>query len=848
MLVTGPRLFARVQLVNETGRHRTRSLFRLERAAASRCLPWVLGSWLCLTGLAFQGGPLISTESPIGFFTNVANRLLQSQLNLSLNRIQLYPTNQYTPSVHRLLQVTANVYDALTNRTITDYPYLPSVFRPAFTNDNGTIYITGYAEETGTAVLNAPLRDLQLPADRGALRPTDMVCGVPVIIAAKKGYPNFNKFAMQTQVQVTRKLQFHRPGTSNIHPVNEIDQMFVVGITNLFGVEAWNSYATTFPRDLRLVVIPDLSVGLYNLETGKLLNPTSWRYVSPVVVTNIAASTWPGYNPAHESTSFVLPLASGPGVPYTNMVFLSNSTYRASSDMFVPLTGIFERTPGTSNLYVPHWQLNVRTRLRFSLIDTSVSPNRIVDYVNLDSTEYPLDIADALSSDGQCNAFYTPSASNGSMWCANRLGGSSSYSVPTFGILNQIEASFGHTLPDWNYSHNEFPAGMTKDQAIAFFLGQFTPGYLSSSNTFSAPYQPFRNIYLFTSWQANDPLVHYTLCDLMDLLRTNAFALDSPDPRNLPINYLGHINPRYEPWGGNPKMIGVGANAAPYDLTVKDPVPSTQGSSDDWDFPTNQTPDASWLGRVHRGTPWQTFYLKAPGPSLTTWIRWTGNNQLLTNWNGGYRLTYDAIFTHPTNDWRLVSLLVSLLHTNDARSLRSVNQTSTAAWCGLLDGMTVLTNTGAGQFTPIIMSSNSPQAATIAAALNAMRSSQPGQRFNTPSDILVTVELSTASPWLDLSSLTQLHGGLSDEAYEAIPSQLLPLLRPDSIGSISQSGGTLQVQFSGADGYAYAVQSSSNLLSWTPVSTNYPANGFFNFDDTLPPGSPRRYYRSLLLP
>ncbi|MCX6913125.1 MAG: hypothetical protein NT167_08780, partial [Verrucomicrobia bacterium] len=62
----------------------------------------MLGSWLCLSGLAVQGGPLISTESPIGFFTNVANRLLQSQLNLSLNRIQLYPTNQYTPSVHRL--------------------------------------------------------------------------------------------------------------------------------------------------------------------------------------------------------------------------------------------------------------------------------------------------------------------------------------------------------------------------------------------------------------------------------------------------------------------------------------------------------------------------------------------------------------------------------------------------------------------------------------------------------------------------------------------------------------------------------------------------------------------------
>ena len=83
-----------------------------------------------------------------------------------------------------------------------------------------------------------------------------------------------------------------------------------------------------------------------------------------------------------------------------------------------------------------------------------------------------------------------------------------------------------------------------------------------------------------------------------------------------------------------------------------------------------QTPDASWLGRVHRGTPWQTLYLKAPGATLPSWMQWTGNGQLLTNWNGSYGLTYDAFFTQPTNDWRLASLLVSLLNTNDPRTLR----------------------------------------------------------------------------------------------------------------------------------------------------------------------------------
>src|SRR5436190_2165066 len=87
-----------------------------------------------------------STESPIGFFTNVAERLLQSEANLSLHWFQLYPTNQYSPSVHRLLQVAANLYDATTNRPITDFPYVPSVFRPIFTNDCGAIFISGYAE------------------------------------------------------------------------------------------------------------------------------------------------------------------------------------------------------------------------------------------------------------------------------------------------------------------------------------------------------------------------------------------------------------------------------------------------------------------------------------------------------------------------------------------------------------------------------------------------------------------------------------------------------------------------------------------------------------------------------
>jgi hypothetical protein len=63
-----------------------------------------------------------------------------------------------------------------------------------------------------------------------------------------------------------------------------------------------------------------------------------------------------------------------------------------------------------------------------------------------------------------------------------------------------------------------------------------------------------------------------------------------------------------------------------------------------------------------------------------------------------------------------------------------------------------------------------------------------------------------------------------------------------------QNGSTLQILFSGIDGFAYAVQVFSNLLNWTSLSTNYPTGGVFDFMQVPPSSTPRRFYRSLLLP
>jgi len=233
-----------------------------------------------------------------------------------------------------------------------------------------------------------------------------------------------------------------------------------------------------------------------------------------------------------------------------------------------------------------------------------VDTGRIVDYVNL-TADNQFDLSSALMTGGNCGDPYVLDGSNGSMWCTSRLYGGLADSIPTYGIQNQIEASLGHIVADWNSSLHEFPLGMDKNAVIAFFKGQFMPGYLRSSNTFETPYQPFRNIYLVTSWQANDPLMHYTLSDLTDLVRTN-LMFDSLI--RSPIGNLGQVNDRYNPWGGNPS--GRDPSPTKVDPTFKDP--SVRGS-DYWDFPTHLLSDLTSLGRVHRGTPWQTLYLKSVG-------------------------------------------------------------------------------------------------------------------------------------------------------------------------------------------------------------------------------------------
>jgi hypothetical protein len=760
---------------------------------------------------------------PIDFFTNTANMLLTNAgYTLSLTNLQVYPTNFYTPSIHRLLQVAANIYDASTNRAFAagqTNTFFPTVFRPIFRRyaaaTNVVITIVGYREvqnaemasrlapamidptERGAPIASIPTYGTPFAsvAVPGAEKNEPMIAGIPLIIGAKKGFPNFNELSMETQIYVSRLLEFRRK--VNDGPVTSTNQMYVVGISNLFGLEAWNSYAAAYPRNIQLVTSVSMEAVMTN-ELGLTLPIYSNRQVFGMT-TNILAPNWRGFiSPNSAQYSMVLPFGN-------NATFrhLTNSTYKPFPPWFFPQTHVFDDNRG---FYIPHWWLNLKTRLQFILVDTSATPNRIIDYVNLRNQERTVDITYELARNntGPVNPgdYKTPS----NQWLTNRVGGSTLDRAPTLGVINQIQIGLNGTT-DWlSFSQDPY-SGLDEESAVDGFrynLVGASPIYpkdigkqFYKSNLFYAPFDPYRPIYVHTTWQANDPLVHYNIGDLVDSLtfdetnRVNTIAKG--------VQNIGRINDRYRPWGGNPQSED---KLTDTQMAIKDPFVTR---SDDWDFPTNKFPNIGWLGRVHRGTPWQTIFLKSTntmqvvgGPqgfaqSLLNWMHWTGNpttigKPALTNMispklvesllgTNANIVFYDALFSAPTNDWHILDLFSTAFNENAGRGQLSVNQTNLAAWSAVLSGVSVLPNLNATSGPPTFIQPAGvdplPRLANIVNGINNARTNFPNRAFGRLGDVLSAPELTVASPYLVATNRNQI---INDEVVERIPQQILGLL------------------------------------------------------------------------
>ena len=700
--------------------------------------------------------------APVQFFTNVANRMLaQAGYTFDVSTIQLYPTNYYTPSVHRILQLAANIYDATTNS-----PF-PSVFKPIIQSiplfGTETVFITGYTEEAGTGFLTAQWRDLNNPRDLISINPGDMVIGIPTVIGAKKGLPNFNDLQVDTQVQMTRKLEFRRNGGST---VVETNQMYTLMISNSFGLEAWNSYSNSFPRSVSLSVVVNMGARLTN-EDGTVLVARSVTNTLPL--TPIAGNAWKGFSDvqrADRDGSLITPFQPGKN----DFLFMTNMGFSEQLQRFVPIAGkAFERNG--SKFPVPHWWLTLRTQVRFILIDTDTG--RLLDFVNLDNKGETYNLADIL----QRNSASTPRRPTatyggraGDFWLTNRLGGSS-LTTPTMGILNQIMASAG--IPPVTQVEG-WPDNATNNSAKTFFKDQLlNRGFLA--DVFYAPFAPTRDLHIFTSWQANDPLVHYTLGDLTDMVVSNKFDF----LRSTTLTNIGRVNGRYQPWGETTAGSSVPTR---YDLSLKDPLVRR---SDDWNFPTGKFPSVGLLGRVHRGTPWQTVYLKSATTDPGNWMNYAGNGMLVTNYGQLntnmvplFARIDDTAMSRPTNDWPLLDIFTTAINEDGMRGQLSVNQTNLAAWSAVLSGVNVLPDLSsstfiepAGVYDPL----NPTPLARIVEGINRTRASRPDGVFHHLADIAAVPELTVKSPYLSGNPYA-----MSDEVYERIPQQIIGLLHSDN--------------------------------------------------------------------
>jgi len=729
--------------------------------------------------------PLSGSESAEQFFDKVAGAFLSQQLQLDLHHIPIYPTNGYSREVHRLLQVTANLYDSTTNHG-DSYPWFPTCFRPQFGTNGEEVFISGYVKEEAAGFIHHPWRSVENVEDR-PIEPDDNVYGIPIILGAKKGFPNFNEFAVQTVADVTRKLELRKAVVGG-QPV-ETNQMFIVGISNSVAVELWHPWTNDYPRDL--------AMGLTAETTCTLTNDHG--FVQTTTFTNDASAFLAAGS--FKTDQFRVPLLRV-SLP------LSNSVFRAA-----PTAHFDPISLGNANVFeamgpafaTNRWTLNMKTKLLLYMFDDL----HLVDYVALSDLMTSFDVSGELNN---------PSGDNYSLWNMQSAGN------VTRGVRSQIDISLG-SIPvlDWNsYGFNQ-PTGTDKQKAIdgfRAFLGLAPPSL--TNLVMQAPFTPTRVMVQTTTWEANDPLLHQCTPQLLGIAARPATATQSIRPSALisitDKTSIGRLNDNYRPWGGNPN-VGPEGDPFEFDASIKDPG---LASPEYWQFPSGTPLYFAGIGQVHRGTPWQSIYLKSESSSADRWQLWYGDSS-----------------GHPTNDWQLISILSSMLNPNPPESLLSVNSTDLEKWSAVFNGLVVSSNLPDCTFQQTVVAPDAPQISAIVDGINRTRASSLHGYFDSVGALLSTPELTLLSPWIHDD-----YGWrycINDAALEAIPSQLLAKVRADPVATLISSGDPLQIHFGVLPGHAYEVQTSQDLQTWRSVSTNMVDEGSFSF--SAPLTSERAFYR-----
>jgi hypothetical protein len=740
-------------------------------------------------------------NDPTGFgLTNIPFAGMTNAIpSFGITNIPVWVNDQfvYAPAVQRVLQLAANICDATTNRTAVLGHDFPSVFRPLFTRNNlGNVFITAYAKVdivsgSGDVVFSAPFNPVQLATPTAASIPVN-IYGVPWIIGAKKGFPSFNELSMDSVVTITRKMQVTRSSVAPGLSTTATNLAYVFSVSNAIGVEYWNSYTNSYNSPVQVVVNDNLTLNLTN-EFG-FAYPVSYPMSQ-----NQTFSPWPGsvWNSGglytYYSSPFYLPLN-------TAVTYLSNSVYQWGGGFSPAGTAGWQ---ANTDLVMPHFGLETTNRLQaFILSSDNLGNQRVIDYVSFNGPDTHRALNAEIETHGGTAAY-------DNLWDA----GQNADYVP-WGIKSQLEISKGQLgLGAGNYWSSLDNSGLAKAEMDGFYMFMggtlpslpFTlpPGYDSvfygytNSLTHQVPFTPTVYAYYYTTWQANDPLVHTLASDLI-FSGITPNTIPSPgtnrvdSPPNLPLTNLlpnlGALNNQYQPWGRQWTYSDSVDNK--YDTTIKDPLIR---QSDDWQFPTNKLPSAGWLGRIHRGTPWQTVYLKATNvlalanPPLNTktgfnaWKHWTGNAN-----------TFDTTNTAPVQDRLLFDLFTAALNDNASRGQLPINvgaadtnnpAAGLAAWSAVLSGMVVPTNLS-GAYTiidPAGVNLAGSQLYAIVTNINYIRSHRTNSdgvigAFENVGDILSVPALSQNSPFVKALKLTN----SPDALVEWLPQQAMSLLRANN--------------------------------------------------------------------
>jgi hypothetical protein len=803
-------------------------------------------------------------------YTPAVNRLLQLAAN-----IYDASTNKSNPSA--FLNPSGSV-------GVSNYP---SVFRPVFwvTNEfsyaynrNFTnIYIKGYqyipyaTNGTGDTIFDLPveLTDLQLGINQ------TNVWGVPWILGAKKGFPSLDKAEIESSIFVERLLQFNRntnSSTASYFPFGRTyttNQMYIMGISNYFGLVDANTYSENYGSSVSVVARDSLQMGMvwtnenndsssalnsfFSAQTN-ILSPWPAHYNTMLLGTNlyeyfltaggasIYGFDYPFYtvptllNTANPANVSWLTTNSGSFVYFDapRSVNFPGTTETFNGPCFIPTfldpsNFLDSGTPPMSQMY-----LSMTNRMQVFIVD---SAGGILDYVQLGGMSSTVNINTNIADESQ----YVPGNTDLStyqqgLWSTNPYyGGNLPYGIYKQFIVSSINGQVP-SPPDgdggvWAKTPIPGTSDTTPPAQQAYFSAFFTQGnqapyaggFISNTvNSIQAPFTPIRVATQRFVFEANDPLVHYLASDMNDhSSSTNSLLKDQPI-----LSKLSSPNDRYAPWAvrGQSWPGSVYYDVNPFNLAYKDPLVY---SPDNWDFPTNKYPTIGWLGRVHRGTPWQTVYLKSTNllelataiphsatvqTGLYTWQLWSGDQN-----------AYDAVNAAPVQDRILFDLFTATPYENSTRGQLSINVGASdpdnnlaglAAWSALLSGVVVLSNSvddltlervGVQAQAPLLGQNwpsntvltvqpaglsgfNSPLG-QIVQSINLTRRNFVNidsltNVFEHVGDILSVPFLSDASPFLNTtndfripgSHISQITNGISDEMYEWLPQQVMSLL------------------------------------------------------------------------